>query len=96
MTYAVTIEYAPDQAAIAQHRPAHREYLRGLVAANNLAISGPFADDSGALIVYNADDEAEVQRLIQLDPFCMAGVFRRWVVRPWKIVMANPALTAEA
>ena len=92
MTYAVTIEYRSDPEAIAQHRPAHREYLRGLVAANKLAISGPFADDSGALIVYNADSEAEVEQLIHGDPFCRARVFERWAVRPWKIVMANSGL----
>ncbi|MFM2125608.1 MAG: hypothetical protein RL328_2059 [Acidobacteriota bacterium] len=94
MTYAVTIEYRSDPEAIAQNRPDHREYLRGLVAANKLVISGPFADDSGALIVYNADDEAEVERLIHADPFCRAGVFQTWVIRPWKIVMASPGLTS--
>ena len=30
------------------------------MAANKLAISGPFADDSGALIVYNADWDVSV------------------------------------
>ena len=89
MTYAVTIEYRSDPEAIARNRPAHREYLRGLVAANKRAISGPFADDSGALIVYNAESEAEVEQLIHGDPFCRSGVFQRWTVRPWRIVMHN-------
>ena len=48
--------------------------------------------DSGALIVYNADSEAEVEQLIHGDPFCRARVFERWAVRPWKIVMANSGL----
>ena len=34
MTYAVTIEYGPDKAKIDEHRPAHREYLRSLIAAD--------------------------------------------------------------
>ena len=92
MTYTVTIEYGHDGAKIQANRPAHREYLRGLVAANKLVISGPFTDDSGALIVYNADDESEVEGIIKADPFYACGVFQTWVIRPWKIVMANPQL----
>ena len=92
MTYAVTIEYGPDKAKIDENRPAHREYLRGLIAANKLAIAGPFTDNSGGFIVYNVDEESEVEGIIKADPFYACGVFQTWVIRPWKIVMANPAL----
>jgi len=92
MTFAATIEYAPDQAKIAEFRPQHREYLRLLLGQNKLAISGPFADDSGGLLVYNAEDVSEVESLIKADPFCTYGVFQTWTIRPWKIVMVNRAL----
>jgi uncharacterized protein YciI len=92
MVYAATIEYGPDVSKITEFRPQHREYLSGLVAENKLVVSGPFAADTGGLLVYNAEDEAEVNELIQADPFYKCGVFRTWTIRPWKIVMANRGL----
>ena len=92
MTYAVFIEYGPDQRKIAEFRPAHREYLKSLLTENKLVISGPISDDSGGLLVYSADDESEVERIIHADPFYKSGVFQTWKIRPWKIVMANREL----
>jgi uncharacterized protein YciI len=92
MVFAAIIDYGPDASKITEFRPQHREYLRGLVAENKLVISGPFADDTGGLLVYNADSEAEVDALIQADPFHKCGVFQTWKIRPWKIVMANREL----
>lgn len=92
MTFAAIIEYAPDGAKIAEFRPRHREYLRGLIGQNKLTISGPFGDDSGGLLVYNADDESEAEALLKADPFYKCGVFQTWKIRPWKIVMANREL----
>src|SRR5262249_47735844 len=54
MKFAATIEYTPDKAKIEQVRPAHRKYLTGLLQQGKLAAAGPFMDDSGALIVYEA------------------------------------------
>ena len=92
MIYAATIDYGPDKSKIAEFRPAHRAYLRELIGKNQLVVSGPFADDSGGLLVYNAEGEAEVDALIKADPFYTCGVFRTWTMRPWKIVMANREL----
>lgn len=91
-TYAVTIEYGPDTTKIDEFRPPHREYLRSLVEQNKLALAGPFTDYSGGFIVYNVDDEAEIEGIIKADPFYKCGVFQTWKIRPWKIVMANPKL----
>lgn len=92
MTYAVTIEYGPDKAKIDENRPAHRDYLRELIANNKLAIAGPFTDNSGGFIVYNVEQESEVEGIIKADPFYKCGVFQTWVIRPWKIVMSNSQL----
>ncbi len=92
MVYAAIIDYGPDIAKIAEFRPAHREYLRDLISQNKLVISGPFVDDSGGLLVYNAETEADVDAIIKSDPFYKCGVFKTWTIRPWKIVMANREL----
>lgn len=89
MKIAAVIEYISDAAKVDAHRPAHRQYLRGLLESGQLAATGPFTDAPGALIVYEAASVAEAERLLKNDPFHAAGVFVRWQLRPWKVVMAN-------
>jgi uncharacterized protein len=96
MKFAAVIEYITDTAKIAEVRPAHREYLSQLQSAGQLVGAGPFLDDFGALIIYEAPDAATAERLITADPFHTAGVFVRWTVRPWKMVFATPALMPGA
>lgn len=89
MKFAAIIEYLQDKAKIAEIRPAHRQYLTGLKVNGQLAVAGPFIDDSGALIVYEANTPEEAEALIKADPFHQAGIFLRWQLRPWNPVMAN-------
>ncbi len=89
MKYAAIIEYSPDKAKIQAVRPAHRQYLAMLRERGQLAISGPFTDDSGALIVYEADSAEHAEKLLQGDPFHQNGIFLRYVLRPWNPVIAN-------
>ncbi|HEU5422705.1 MAG TPA: YciI family protein [Nitrolancea sp.] len=71
MKYAAFIRYGnSDQ--IATVRPRHREYLGSLKEQGKLAASGPFTDDSGALI--------------QADPFRQAGVFQEIELKEWRQV----------
>ncbi len=92
MTYAAIIDYTSDDAKIAATRPAHRAYLKELLDSGRLAVSGPFLDDAGGLLVYEAPTAEEAEALLLNDPFTKAGVFISWKIRPWKIIMANPSL----
>ena len=78
MRFAATIEYLQDTAVVEAHRPTHRAYLQQLLDQGKLFAAGPFADGSGALIVYEADTPEAAEELIQADPFHAAGVFLRW------------------
>lgn len=49
-------------------RPAHRDKLRALSDEGVLVAAGPFADESGAVIIFDADRE-RVQRAIDDDPY---------------------------
>ena len=89
MKFAALIEYIPDKAKIETIRPAHRQYLKTLLGEGKLAISGPFTDDYGAMIVYEASSADEALMFLQGDPFHAGGVFVRWTIRPWNPVMAN-------
>lgn len=89
MKFAAIIEYIQDKNKIAEIRPTHRAYLKSLLDNGQLAASGPFTDDSGALIIYEANTMDEAEALLQSDPFHQNGVFVQYEIRPWKPVMAN-------
>ena len=92
MIYAAIAKYTPDASTIAKARPAHRQYLTGLRDAGKLVISGPFAGDSGGLLVYEADDPEQVEKMIRDDPFAKQGVFLSWEIRPWNVIFINQNL----
>ncbi len=88
--FAVVIEY-PDPDRVAEVRPTHREYLAELLAKGKLYATGPFVDNKGALLVYEAADEAEVRDLLANDPYGKAGVVNVVSIREWNIVMEGTA-----
>ena len=87
MKFAAIIEYIPERAKILEHRPAHRRYLSGLLERGQLAVCGPFTDDSGGLIVYEAGSRDEAEQLLKADPFYHHGIFVTYKLRPWNPVM---------
>jgi uncharacterized protein YciI len=89
MKFAAIIEYAQDPAKVQSLRPVHRQYLASLRERGQLAAAGPFTDDSGALIVYEAASREEAEGLLRGDPFYHNGVFLTYQLRPWNPVMAN-------
>ena len=89
MKFAAVIEYTRDKAKVAEVRPVHRQYLADLRQRGQLAASGPFTDDSGALIIYEADSREEAEQLLQGDPFHKNGIFQQYQLRPWNPVIAN-------
>ena len=85
MKYAAVIQYG-NRDRIAEIRPAHRQYLTRLKEQGKLWASGPFIDDSGALIIYESESEDEVRRIIEDDPFRRAGVFVSFELKAWNQV----------
>lgn len=92
MKFAAIIEYVQDKAKIASIWPAHRQYLADLKGRGQLVASGPFTDDSGALIIYEASSSADAEVLLKGDPFSQNGIFVRYQLRPWNPVLANADL----
>ena len=86
MKYATSIQYLQDKTIVEATRPAHRAYLTSLLEKEQLFASGPYADGSGALIVYEADSPDAAEALLKADPFHAAGVFLNWTMRPWNVV----------
>jgi uncharacterized protein len=81
--YVVELSFT-DHPARLEARPAHRQRLESLHGDGVVRMAGPFADDSGALLVFVVADESALQELIDADPYFRApGVHvvrtRRWV-----------------
>ena len=92
MKFAAIIEYSQDKAKIQEVRPSHRAYLTSLLEKGQLAASGPFTDDYGALIIYEANSREEELELMNADPFNQNGIFLQFQLRPWNAVFANREL----
>lgn len=90
-TFAVLYEYDPENPAIAETRPEHRKFLRSLLDSGRLIGSGPFTDaEGGALIVISLEEGAsvaDVEKVMDDDPFTVAGLIQKRTVRPWNPVL---------
>ncbi len=92
MKFAAVIAYSQDKAKVDAFRPVHRQYLTKLRDEGKLAISGPFMDNYGALIVYEAETAELAESYLKGDPFHTNGIFLQSQIRPWNVVIGNPAL----
>ena len=90
MTHFVAeIVYTAAPEAVAASRPAHREHLAALHERGSLVLSGPWADGTGACLVYRAPDEAAVRAMLEADPFRRDGVVEVLSVREWTVVIGG-------
>ncbi|GLY48469.1 YciI family protein [Lentzea sp. NBRC 102530] len=84
--FAVELVFAPDRDNLLATRPSHREYIASLVEKGVVLAGGPFADDAGAMIVYEIADEAALKEVIAADPYTAASVVAEWKIREWNVV----------
>lgn len=68
-------------------RPEHREYVHELFASGQIRMSGPLADETGAVLVYAADDLEAARALIDADPYVREGVVTEVSLREWNVVV---------
>lgn len=87
--FAVNITFTDNVERRLEVRPTHREYLKELLAQGKLFESGPYVDDSGALLVYEAADVAEVQELLANDPYAPNGIVESVTINEWNRVIAR-------
>ncbi|MFC4534441.1 YciI family protein [Sphaerisporangium dianthi] len=67
-------------------RPAHRALLGRLHLEGRLAAAGPWADDSGALLVFDVE-RAELDAIIGADPYYRTPGVEVAAVREWSPVI---------
>lgn len=67
--FAVELVFGPDSEKRLAVRPAHREYIASLAEKGVVLAAGPYADDTGALIIYEVADEASLKEILSADPY---------------------------
>lgn len=88
--FVVNLTYSDNDELRQATRPSHREYLRSLLADGKLHEAGPFADDSGAVIVYNAESREEAEAILAADPFSTThGIVTSAVINEWNKVLPD-------
>ena len=90
--FVVELAFDQDESARLAVRPAHREYLKVLFDQGSLVMSGPLADDSGAILVYEAPDSGVVEAILAADPYSRSGGVRRVSLREWTPIFGYPAV----
>lgn len=102
-TFAVEYAYADRPSDLAAVRPEHRGFLRRLLEEGALLASGPRSgqvveqeqgsaavertEAAGALLLLRASDAEAALRLLDDDPFMIAGLVVRRAVRAWDPVI---------
>jgi uncharacterized protein YciI len=69
--YAVQMAFSDDPTRL-ELRPAHRERLAALAADGQLLAAGPWADDTGALLVFLAPTRDQLDAILAADPYYSA------------------------
>lgn len=87
--FTVETTYTADRERLAAARPRHREYLGRLVERGSVAAAGPWADDSAGFAVYRVEDRAELDRLLEEDPYTTEGVAAARTIHEWKLVLGS-------
>ena len=82
MKFVAMIEYNGNTDQIGPAGPRHHDYLRGLLDGDQLLAAGRFAEDAGALWVYEAETLEQAEDKIRDDPYNAAEVFSTWRIQP--------------
>lgn len=80
--WVVELRFSDDAQRLAA-RPAHRQVLEGLHRDGQLVMAGPFADDSGALLVIDVATTDQLQRLLDDDPYHATPGVELRDIREW-------------
>ncbi|WGM19747.1 YciI family protein [Paenarthrobacter sp. OM7] len=98
-TFAVTYAYSDSTSAGRDTvRPAHVEFLKAQFDGGRLLKSGPFGPEEspGALLIIDGDTKADVEALMDQDPFHQAGLIEERTVRQWNIFFGADAAQPAA
>ncbi|TFI43682.1 hypothetical protein E4P29_11865 [Rhodococcus sp. 1R11] len=83
--YAVQYRYSPELAGERQSaRPQHNEWLQSLIARGTALCTGPFADGSGGLLIFESPSRLDLDEILAGDPFSVHNLIHETVIHEWK------------
>jgi uncharacterized protein YciI len=72
--FIIELIYKADLATIDAHMTAHVKFLKKYYAAGNFLVSGRKIPRDGGIIVAVGESRAEIESIMQEDPFCARGL----------------------
>jgi uncharacterized protein YciI len=81
--YVVRFEYNVDRAGRQGLHPAHADNLLRLADSGVLLLGGPLVGENAGLLLYEADDRAELQRILDDEPYVRGGVVAHTSISEW-------------
>lgn len=95
--YAVTYRYADSPEVIAEHRPAHREYISSLLGEGGLIASGRTSggETPGALLLFHTDSAEDVEKVLNPDPFWTLGLIDKREILEWTLATGTLGVDSE-
>ncbi|WP_236790532.1 YciI family protein [Amycolatopsis sp. GM8] len=80
--FLVETRYVPEK--YQDVRPRHRDWLQRLAADGTVAVAGPLADDSGAVILMQAEDADALEKILDSDPYHLEGALAERNAREYR------------
>ncbi len=84
--YAVTYLYTAPANQVDEIRPIHRAWLASLLEQKVLLASGPMIDTPEALLIFRSESVQDLARLLDNDPFDIAGFIGSRTIQTWNPV----------
>lgn len=84
--YAVQYLYTEEKTVMDGLRADHRAFLRDLLDKGIMLASGPLVDRDAALLIFRAESPDEIARLLDNDPFELAGFIGERIIEEWNPV----------
>jgi uncharacterized protein len=71
------------------HWDAHAAFIDQLFEDGRILLAGPFGDETGALVIIDADatEPAQVRAMFDADPWATHDIRRVAEVKPWQIFL---------
>jgi uncharacterized protein len=89
LEYALIDDYLARRAAF---REAHLTLAREAHRRGDLILAGAIAEPPDrAVLVWRTDDHSVVERFADSDPYVQNGLVASWTIRPWTVVIGDPA-----
>lgn len=83
-TFVVEFRYNVDRARREAVHAEHAAYLNGLAERGALLLGGPLVGENSGLLMYEVADRAELQEVLDGEPYVRAGFVAQSRVQEWK------------